>query len=153
MQKPVIDETKLPETMRIIEEAATIMEEMDCDKEGTEILEKLQQDLRDITGNDKLQIKNYRRYWGVSDLKTMAQGALMPVPMKEELKESQIKEIVLNILKHSEAEMDWWLKYLKVNTGLENLTDYIFYPDKVGLDSRSSLDQIADQIIIDAKQS
>jgi hypothetical protein len=66
----------------------------------------------------------------------VAKGVLMPVPMKEDLTEFQIKEIVTNILKHSEAEMDWWLNYLKVNTGLDNLTDYIFYPDFVGLDPR-----------------
>ena len=75
----------------------------------------------------------------------------MPVPMKEDLTEFQIKEIVTNILKHSEAEMDWWLNYLKVNTGLDNLTDYIFYPDFVGLDPQATLEQIADKIIADRK--
>ena len=105
------------------------MAEKDCgdDKEAEKSLEKLQQNLRNITGNEKLEIRNYRRYWAVADLKTMAEEAmaeeaLMPVPLKEDLTELQIKEIVINILKHSEAEMGWWLNYLKVNIGLENLT-------------------------------
>ncbi len=139
--------------MRIIEDAAALMAEKDCDsdKEAKANLEKLQQASRNITGNEKLEIRNYQRYWAATDLKTVAKGVLMPVPMKEDLTEFQIKEIVTNILKHSEAEMDWWLNYLKVNTGLDNLTDYIFYPDFVGLDPHATLEQIADKIIADRK--
>ncbi|MDE5824035.1 MAG: hypothetical protein K2H91_05040, partial [Lachnospiraceae bacterium] len=80
-----------------------------------------------------------------------ARGALMIPPEKEDLTDEQIKEIVLDILKHDEAEMDWWLNFLEVNTGLDNLTDYIFYPDLVGLDRDASLEQIADRIIADLK--
>ncbi len=153
MQKPIVDETKLLEAMRIIEEAAELMAQKDCedDKEAKENLEKLQQDLRILTENQKLEIRDYQRYWSATDLKTVAKGALMPVPMKEALTDVQIKEIVVNILKHSEAEMNWWLNYLKVNTGLDNITDYIFEPDEVGIDPQSSLEQIADKIIADKK--
>ena len=153
MQKPIVDETKLLEAMRIIEEAAELMAQKDCedDKEAKENLEKLQQDLRLLTENQKLEIRDYQRYWSATDLKTVAKGALMPVPMKEALTDVQIKEIVVNILKHSEAEMNWWLNYLKVNTGLDNITDYIFEPDEVGIDPQSSLEQIADKIIADKK--
>lgn len=153
MQTPNIDETKLSETMRIIEEAAELMAEKDCeaDKEAKENLEKLQQDLRAITENEKLDIRDYQRYWSVTDLKTVAKGALFPVPVRENLTDAQIKEIVINILNHDEAEMDWWLIYLKINTGLDNLTDYIFYPEEIGIDSEASLEQIADKIIADRK--
>ena len=75
----------------------------------------------------------------------------MAPPSKDNVSNEQIKEIVLGILKHEEAEMDWWLEYLKVNTGLVNLTDYIFYPNLVGLDLQATLEQIADQIIADRK--
>ena len=37
------------------------------------------------------------------------------------------------------AELDWRLNYLRINTGLENLTDYIFYPDFFGLDRQATL--------------
>ncbi|MBP3610720.1 MAG: hypothetical protein J6J42_10350 [Lachnospiraceae bacterium] len=153
MQKPIIDETKLSETMRIIEMAAELMAEKDCDEdiEAKTTLEKLQQDLRIITDNKKINIRDYERYWSAVDLKTVAEGALMPVPEKEDLSDAQIKEIVVNILQYSEAEMTWWLNYLKVNTGLNNISDYIFYPDMLGLDSEASLEQIADRIIADKK--
>lgn len=75
----------------------------------------------------------------------------MSPPEKEELTDKQIKEIVVKILEYEEAEMDWWLNYLRVNTGLDNLTDYIFYPDLVGIDREASLEQIADKIIEDRR--
>lgn len=30
--------------------------------------------------------------------------------------------------------MTWWLNYLKVNTGVDNILDYIFYSDIMGMD-------------------
>ena len=69
----------------------------------------------------------------------------MSPPMKSNLSNEQLKEIVLHILKFGEGERDWWLKYLEINTGLDNLTDYIFYPDLIGLDFDATLEQIADK--------
>lgn len=153
IEKINIDEEKLPIVMEIIEQAAEIMSEKDCSNDETakQDLEKLQHELRKITGNEKIQIKSFRDYWGYTDLETMAKKALMPPVLKIDVSDEEIKEIVLTILEHEEAEMDWWLEYLTVNTGLNNLTDYIFYPDLVGLDPQSTLEQIADKIIIDRK--
>ena len=153
MQKPSIDETKLSKTMRIIEEAAELMAEKDCeeDVEAKKVLKKIQQELRLITGNKKINIKDYQRYWSAVDLTTVAKGALMSEPVKEDVSDAQIKEIVVNILNHNEAEMNWWFEYLKVNTGLENITDYVFYPDFFGLDGDASLEEIADKIIADKR--
>lgn len=151
MKEISIDETKLPAVMELIEKAAALMAEKDCedDKDAKRELADLQKDLRELSGNKKLQIKDFQRYWSYTSLETMSRKALMAPPTKGELTDAQIKEIVLNILKFKEAEMDWWLKYLKINTGLDNLTDYIFYPDFFGLDPQADLEQIADKIIAD----
>lgn len=109
--------------------------------------------MREISGNRKLKIENFQRYWGYTDLETAARKALMSPPPKGSLTNEQLKEIVLHILEHDEAEMDWYLTYLEINTGLENLTNYIFYPNLLGLDSQTTLEQIADKIIADRKQS
>ncbi|MCM1467714.1 MAG: hypothetical protein NC086_06150 [Alistipes sp.] len=153
MKEIIIDETKLPPVMEMIEKAAALMAETDCNNDTTakQTLAKLQKDLRELTGNKKIQIKDFQRYWSYTDLETIARKALMAPPSKGNVTDAQIKEIVLNILKHGEAEMDWWLKYLKINTGLDNLTDYIFYPDLIGLDPQATLEQIADKIIADRK--
>lgn len=141
--------------MELIEKAAELMEEKDCrsDKKAKRKLAELQKELREITGNKKLQVKDFERYWSYADLKTMAEKALMAPPAKSELTDAHIREIVLNIMNHSESEMDWWLLYLEINTGLDNLTDYIFYPELVGLDLPDALElpdmlaQVADKII------
>ena len=153
MKKTVIDKTKLPEVMQIISDADSLMTEKDCenDEAAREELEELQDKLRELTGNQHLMIRDFWHYDEAASLKTVAKGALLGLPEKEDVTEEQIKEIVLNILHHDEAEMDWLLKYLEVNTGLTNLSDYIFYPDLIGLDRNSSLEQIADKIIEDMK--
>ena len=151
MQKPVIDEAKLPEVKKIILDADSLMTEKDCenDEAAKKELEELQEKLREITGKQQIMIRDFWHFDEAVSLDTAARGALMSSPQKEDLTDEQLKEIVLNILRHNEAEMDWWLNFLKMNTGLQNLTDYIFYPNLVGLDKDSSLEQIADKIIED----
>ena len=151
MKKVPIDEAKIPMAMEIIEKVASLMAERDCvqDQKAREELAELQDRLRELARNQRLQIIDFQRYWSYTSLETMARKALMAPPSKYNVSDEQIKEIVLGILKHEEAEMDWWLEYLKVNTGLVNLTDYIFYPNLVGLDMQATLEQIADKIIAD----
>lgn len=159
MKKMDIDETKIPSVMEMIKKAAELMEEKDCEGDGDakRNLAELQRKLREAAGNKKLQIKSFQKYWSYTDLETMARKALMAPSLKGELSDAHLKEIVLNIMNHNEAEMDWWLEYLEINTGLDNLTDYIFYPDLVGLSLaddlslEAELDQIADKIISDRK--
>lgn len=153
MKKPIIDETKLPEVKKIISDADSLMTEKDCENDDIykKELEALQDRLRELTGNAQIKIRDYWRYDEAVSLETAARGALMSPPEKEELTDKQIKEIVVKILEYEEAEMDWWLNYLRVNTGLDNLTDYIFYPDLVGIDREASLEQIADKIIEDRR--
>ena len=151
MKKVPIDEVKIPMAMEIIEKVASLMAERDCvqDQKAREELAELQDRLRELARNQRLQIIDFQRYWSYTSLETMARKALMAPPSKDNVSDEQIKEIVLGILKHNEAEMDWWLEYLKVNTGLVNLPDYIFYPNLVGLDMQATLEQIANKIITD----
>lgn len=153
MKTPVIDNAKLSEVMEIIKDADLLMTEKDCesDKAAKKELEELQNKLWEITGNHHIKIRDFWHYDEATNLETAAKGALMSPPEKEDITDEQIKEIVLSILKHDEAELKWWLQFLKINTGLENLSDYIFYPNLIGLDRNSSLEQIAEKIIVDRK--
>ena len=153
MGKNIIDEKKLSEAMEIIEKANVLMEEKDCDnnKEAKEELTAMQKRLQDITGNKDIDISCFQTYWEYTSLETIAKKAFMPSAQKSNLTDREIKEIVLNILEYDEAEMDYWIEFLEVNTGLINLSDYIFYPDLIGLDKDASLEEIADKIIVDKK--
>lgn len=153
MKTIVINEAKLPEVMDIIEDAAELMDKRDYNSDAAvrSKLEEYQKRLIAVTGNDKLEIEAFREYWGWTSLETVARKALMPPPEKTEVTDEQIKEIVTNITSLEEEETDWYLEFLKINTGLDNLSDYIFYPDLVGLDRNADLNQIADKIIADRK--
>ena len=65
MKKISIDETKLPAVMEIIEKAALLMDEKDCDsdKEAKKELGELQKNLREITENKKIKINIFQAYW------------------------------------------------------------------------------------------
>lgn len=61
MKKISSNETKLSAVMGIIEQAAELMAEKDCDNDEISKLdlEKFQQELRKTTGNEKIQIKDF----------------------------------------------------------------------------------------------
>lgn len=115
-----IDESRLPAVMEMIEKAASLMEEeaRGGSQEAKRELEQLQKELREVSGNRKLKIENFQRYWGYTDLETAARKALVSPPPKRPLTNEQLREIVLHILERDEAEMDRWLTYLEINTGL-----------------------------------
>ncbi len=163
MKAPEIDDSKMSEVMELIEKAASVMEE-NQDLEDPAVkreLKGLQRELREITGNKKLKISKFQKYWSYTSLETAAKMALRLPPQKCDVTDEQIKNIVETVFSESyiknnaniEADMDYWLEFLKVNTGLENLSDYIFYPDLVGMERSSSLEQIADRIIADKNNS
>lgn len=155
MKTPEIDKTKLPRAMEIIEQAADLMAEKHCDLnngsgEDKKALLELQEQLRELTGNASLNITEFNGYWGWGSLEEAARAALTPKPQRSEVSDDEIREIVVNILKDP-SKTDYWINFLKVNTGLDNVSDYIFYPDEVGLDETATLEEIADKIIADRK--
>ncbi len=148
------EKPKLQMVMELIEKATSLMAEKDCeDKEVKQELLSLQTKLREITGNKKLQIQDYKRYWSYTDLETIAKTAMFLPPQKSNLTEEAIKEIIFNIckVKYDEATMDYMLKVLEVETGLDNITDYVYYPEEVGLDPDASFEEIVEKILLDRK--
>ena len=138
---------KLERAMEIISKADEIMQ-----NEGiTEAVKALEKELTEITGRQQ-NIEDYRYYSEVTSLKEIAKSALMPNPQKEDnISEDKIREVVLAFLKKSESEQEYWLKWLKINTGCGS--DYIFYPESVGLPGDASMGQIAEKIIESWKES
>ncbi len=104
----------------------------------------LERELTEITGRQQ-NIEAYRRYSSVTSLKEIAKSALMPEPQKEDVTEEKIREAVMTFLKKSESEQEYWLKWLKTNTGCGS--DYLFYPELVGLPGDASMEQIAERIV------
>ena len=133
-------EQKLERVMEIISEADEIMA-----NEGiTEEVKTLEKELTEITGKQQ-NIEDYRHYSAVTSLEEIAKSALMLNPQKEDVTEEKIREVVMTFLKKSESEQGYWLEWLKINTGCGS--DYLFYPDLVGLPENASMEQIAEKII------
>lgn len=139
--------------MRLIDRANSLLDMRESERSETvkQTLRDLETALRELAENPALRIRDYQDYQACVSLEMAAKSALLAPPEQEHLSADEIREIVLHILEHDEAETDWWLLDLQCNTGLENLTDYIFYPDTVGLRADASLQEIAEKIIADRK--
>lgn len=114
-------------------------------------LKKLQDYLQKITGKKLENMESFRKYWEFTTLEDVAKKTLMPVPLHENLSNEQIKDIIINLFDHKEFEIGWYIDYLKVNTGIINISDYIYYPESVGIAYNASMNQIAERIIEDRK--
>lgn len=49
-----------------------------------------------------------------------------------------------------EATNDYFLEVLEIETGLSDITDYIYYPEEVGLKPDAGLDEITAKILADS---
>lgn len=67
--------------------------------------------------------------------------------------DNEIRETLRKIYdcEFSEEDNDYWIERLEKETGLVNISDYIYWSDLVGLDKDCSVDEITDRIISDIK--
>lgn len=144
-----IEEEKLQQTMELISEIADLYENGSTEDE----ILILKQELEQLTGKTDIDTRAFAEYWGWTSLDTIARSLLMPEPQKQNLSNEEIKAIVINICecRYSESENNYYIKLLKMETGLINLSDYIYYPDNVGLKRDAEPDEIADKILHDRK--
>lgn len=150
-----MDETKLPVVMEIIDRLAVIFDEEDYEDDDVikEEISELESKLIELTGKNIEQCQPFQNYWAYTDLETVAKRILMPAPQKENLSNEQLREIFDDIVyvRKDEAEMDYLLEILKVETGIEYVEDYIYCPDEVGLSLNASFDEIFEKMLMDRK--
>lgn len=147
-----IDDTKLPEVMRIIERAAEIMEERDCDADlqGKEELMVLQGELRELTGKEDFDIEDVSAYWSYTSLEARATEALMPEPHRCGLPEEALRELITEIFRsgdlEKEALFDYWMGFLEAETGIEDVMGYLFRKNDEGDVGYASVDEVMERI-------
>lgn len=151
MKTPEIDRSKLDEVKELIDRACDLME-TGADKQSPELRET-EERLHKLTNRHGLDVKKFREYLGWTSLDNLAETLLMPKPEKSGMSVEEIAEVVTKIcsVKYSESETDYQLKRLKLETGLDNITDYIFNPNEVGLDMRADTSEIIAKILEDRK--
>lgn len=147
-----IDETKLPEAMKIIDRAASIMEERDydTDPEAKEKLITLQNELRELTGKENYDIEEVNGYWSYTSLETKAAEALMQEPFRAGLPEEALRELIVEIFRsgdlEKEALIDYWTDFLEIETGIDEVMDYLFTEDDKGEIIYAPIDEIMERI-------
>ncbi len=141
-----IDNTRLISVMEIIDEIANI-------NDDNKIAE-LEVKLREITGKKDINASDCLEYWGWTSLEELARSFLNPTPEFKGLNDDQLSEIIEKICEceYSESETDFQLKVLEKETGLSNISDYIFYPDEIGLDIDADTSEIIAKILADRKK-
>ena len=70
------------------------------------------------------------------------------------LSDDEIREIAFKISEamYNEEEMDYYLELLQKETGLSNFSDYIFWPNEIGLDLDAEFPEIIAKIFEDMKR-
>lgn len=147
-----IDESRLSETMDIIDRIAEIFE-TGAKEEYDDEFNNLQIRLRELTGKPDIDISSFAEYWSWISLEDLARSVLMPTPEKKGLSDEEIAEIVTDICEceYSDSELGYYLELLKLETGLVNISDYIFYPNMVGLEYSADVSDIVEKVLLDRK--
>ena len=137
------DKTKLKKVMELIDKIV--------DSDNGDDIVRMESELRKITGKSDLSANDCREYWGWTTLEELAKRFLMPVPQVQGLSDEELAVIVEKIanVEYSESEMDYQLEVLEKETGLINVSDYIFYPNLIGLKLDADISEIISKILAD----
>lgn len=152
IQNTKFDEAKLPEVMRIIDRAAGLMEECDCDADprAREELAALQNELRQLTGKENYDITEVNVYWSYTSLETKAAQALMREPAQAGLPEEALKELITEIFRsgdmEKEALLDYWTEFLELETGIEDVMAVLFTQNEQGEIVYAPVDEVMERI-------
>lgn len=138
-----IDEAKLRIVMEFIDEIA---KSNDADR-----INELEARLRELTGRADINAADCFEYWSWTSLEDLARTFLTPDPVKQGLDDDQLADIIKKLYnaEYDQAETSFHIDLLKKETGISNISDYIYWPDQVGLDRNADETMIIAQILAD----
>ena len=137
------EKTKLKKVMDLIDKLA--------EPDDSDDIARLELEIREITGKSDLSANECKEYWGWTSLEELAKRFLLHTPQAQGLSDEELAIIVEKIanVEYSESEMDYQLDVLAKETGLINVSDYIFYPNLIGLELNADVQEIIDKILAD----
>ena len=139
------NDNKLKKVMELIEEVANSHDENQIKKWVTE--------LREITGNPDINAIDCMDYWSWTSLEDLGLTFLIPAPVRQGLDDEQLADIIKKLYnaEYSQSETDHQINVLKKETGISNISDYIYWPDQVGLERNADESEIIAKILSDKK--
>lgn len=161
LKLPVYDKSALPELIDLIDTLDELFDEHNSldkfDDRYHEIKKIIHEKSKRINQLTKKEIDPYifEGHSSVSSTKEMAAMALIPEPPKiTDITIEELTEIV-GLFKDNEVVagnyVDYYLKLLKKSFSILNISDYIFWPNQIGLNLHTSDKEIAAKIFEDLK--
>lgn len=143
-----MDKNKVAKTAELINDIADKINE----DPSSPVLSFLKSELEKITGKEDIDIFQFRDFWEFQSAESLAERLLMPEAKRLGLSDERIYEVIKNICLayYSEAETDYWLEVLKLETGLP-VSDYIYFPYTKGLEVTADEKKITDAVLADRK--
>lgn len=146
------NEDNLYELMDTVDRIAEILEtgyEQDSDGE----FEYLSQRLEELTGRTDIDTSSFAGYYNRTSLEELARSLLLPIPERQGLSDNELESIIFDVCEGdlSDSELAYYIEVLRLETGLTDIYDYLFYPNMVGLDYHADTSQIAEKIFLDRR--
>ena len=142
------------EVGKIIERLALMYYEEDIEQEDISAeIEALGKRLFDLTGKTIEECEPFQAYWSYTTLDSVVDRILMPKVEKTGMSDEELSDYIhkfcdaIPVL--PEAELDQYIKILEAETGLDDVSDYFFWPESVGLGKNPGVDAIVKKILED----
>ena len=146
------------EVGEIIDRLAVIYDEEDVDSPDIQNeIERLGVRLKELTGKTIKDCQPFEQYWSYTSLDDIVDRVLMPEPEEgERLSDAEIREklekLISEISTIKPSKLDSIIRELEIDTGLDNVSDYLFWPDMIeGLGKNADAETKIKKILEDRK--
>ena len=146
------------EVGEIIDRLAVIYDEEDVDSPDIQNeIERLGVRLKELTGKTIKDCQPFEQYWSYTSLDDIVDRVLMPEPEEgERLSDAEIREKLENLISEistiKPSKLDSIIRELEIDTGLDNVSDYLFWPDLIeGLGKNADAETKIKKILEDRK--
>lgn len=146
------------EVGEIIDRLATIFDEEDLDNSDIkEEIGNLEIGLKELTGKNIEECEPFRQYWSYTNLEDVVDRILMSHAKKEGLSDNELREKLENFFNEistmKPSKLDRAIEELELETGIDNVSDYIFWPELIeGFGKNSGKEAIIKRILDDRKK-
>ena len=147
------------EVAEIIDRLAVIYDEEDVNSPDIlREIERLGARLKELTGKTIEECRYFEQYWSYTSLDDVVDRVLMPEPEEgERLSDDETREklekLISEISTIKPSKLDRIIVELENDTGLDNVSDYLFWPELIdGLGKNADAETKIKKILEDRKQ-
>ena len=112
--------------------------------------------ISNVTGKTIEECKPFEQYWSYTSLDDVVDRIMMPPVETKKISDSELREkletMFEKIVIMKPAKLDRVMEELERETGIDNVSDYIFWPSMIeGLGKNANKETIINKIIADRK--